>query len=236
MANVAAATLAVAPVVVAASAATLRKNHGTAILPKLWAKWVLASCGAKVAVAGLERFDHAKNYVLASNHVSLLDAPAIVAHTPQKVRFVAKRSLFYIPLFGQAAWMAGNIPVDRARHGSAQRKLSEAARRVQNEVSLLFFPEGTRSPGGNLLPFKKGAAVMALQAQVPILPIAVAGTFDILPKKSLAIEPGVIGLAYGEPIDVAGLGLPDRDAVTKRVRDAVAALLPEAEAARQAAR
>lgn len=232
-AGIAAATAVIAPAVIAAGAVSLGRNHGTKFLPKLWAKAVLESCGADVAVVGLDRFDHGRNFVMVSNHVSLMDAPAIVAHAPQKVRFVAKKSLFYVPLWGQALWAAGNISVDRAKSGSATRRLQGLREKVGKEISVLFFPEGTRSPDAKLLPFKKGASVMALQAQVPILPIAVAGTQEILPKNTTEIRPGVIGLAFGSPIDVAGYAMKDRDALTQRARAAVEALIAEAEAARQ---
>ena len=232
-AGIAAASAVIAPSVIVAGFATLGRNHGTKILPQLWCKAVLASCGADVAVVGLDRFDHGRNYVMVSNHVSLMDAPAIVAHAPQKVRFVAKRSLFYVPVWGQALWAAGNISVDRARTGSATRRLKEMSRKVCPEISVLFFPEGTRSPDAKLLPFKKGASVMAIQTQVPVLPIAVAGTEEILPKNTVEIRPGVIGLAFGEPIDVAGVTMKDRDAFTKRIRSSVENLIGEAQAARQ---
>ncbi|WP_373044257.1 lysophospholipid acyltransferase family protein [Vulgatibacter sp.] len=232
-AGIVSATAVIAPSVMVAGFATLGKNHGTRVLPQLWAKWVLAACGADVAVVGMDRFDHKRNYVMVSNHVSLMDAPAIVAHAPQKVRFVAKKSLFYVPVFGQALWAAGNISVDRAKTGSATRKLREMSAKVGKEISVLFFPEGTRSAQAELMPFKKGATVMAIQAQVPVLPIAVAGTEEVLPKSTLEIRPGVIGLAFGKPIDVAGYTMKERDAFTRRVREAVAGLKIEAEAARQ---
>lgn len=233
MAGIAAATAVVAPSVIVVSALTLGKNHGTAFLPRLWAKMTLASCGVKVAVRGMDRFDHRANYVMVSNHVSLMDAPAIVSLAPQKIRFVAKRSLFYVPVFGQALLAAGNIPVDRARAGSAARRLSEAAHRVGREISLLYFPEGTRSPDGTLQEFKKGAAVMAIQAQVSVLPIAVAGTRDVLPKGSRDVHPGTVGVAFGEPIEVAGRSLRDRDELNRLLHAAVEKLLPEAEEARR---
>ncbi len=231
--GIAAATAVIAPSVIVAGAATLGRNHGTKILPQLWCKAALKSCGAEVAVVGLDRFDHKRNYVFVSNHVSLVDAPAIVAHAPQKVRFVAKKSLFYVPVWGQALWAAGNISVDRTRTGSATRRLAELRQKVGNEISVLFFPEGTRSPDAKLLPFKKGASVMAIQAQVPVLPVAVAGTQEILPKNTVEVRPGVIGLAFGKPIDVAGYSMKDRDAFTQRIRASVEELIGEAEAARQ---
>lgn len=233
MVGIASATAVIGTAVLGVGAVTLGKAHGTAILPRIWAKWVLRFCGVKVAVTGMERIDTKANYVFVSNHVSLMDAPAIVSVTPQKVRFVAKRSLFYVPLFGQALWAAGNIAVNRARTGGAMKRLSHVSEKVGKEISLLFFPEGTRSESGRLLPFKKGAAVMALQSGVSVVPIAVAGTHEILPKKSMDIRPGVIGVAFGTPIPVHGKSLKDREALTEQIRLAVEKLQPEAEEARR---
>lgn len=235
IAGISGATLVIGSTVTALSLLSFGRSKGTKWLPQAWAKAVLASSGVKLTVVGLDRFDHRAHYVMASNHVSLMDPPAIMAAAPQMVRFVAKSELFKIPVFGQAARAAGNIPVERGRVGSSTRKLAKVGTELHAQhLSLLFFPEGTRSEDGQLQAFKKGAAVLAIQNQVPILPIAVAGTREILPKGKVEIRPGRIGLAFGTPIDVAGRTAADRDAVTAQLRAAIEALIPEAEAARHA--
>jgi 1-acyl-sn-glycerol-3-phosphate acyltransferase len=137
-----------------------------------------------------------------------------------------------VPVFGLAAWATGNIFVKREKKGSARRSLQRAADHVGRDVSVLFFAEGTRSETGNLGPFKPGAAMMALSAQVPLLPIALAGTAEILPHGGGPVRPGTVGLAVGRPIPVTGRTTRDRDEVTAELRAAIEALLVEAEAAR----
>ncbi len=224
-------TLVLGPAVTALGLLTLRRWHRTDVLAKTWARNCLKACGATLGVRGLEHVDPRRHYVMVSNHQSHLDAPAILATVPQKVRFVAKRSLFYIPVFGAAIWAAGNIPVNRKAKGSAKKQLDDVRRVVGKELSVLFFAEGTRSDDGVLLPFKKGAAAMAIDGGVDVLPLAVAGTREVLPKGFSWIHPGPIGLAFGPPIPVAPFG-GDRDALTAKLRAEVERLMGEAEAAR----
>lgn len=212
---------------------SLGKNHGTKVIPRVWGRSVLASCGVDLEVTGLDRFDHGGQYILASNHQSLLDPPAILAAAPLKVRFVAKASLFYLPLLGQAMWMVGNVPIDRRRTETSTRKLSRLGSKVGKGRSILFFPEGTRSLDERLLPLKKGAAVMAIQTGFPILPVALAGTGALLPKGAKVAARGRVAVAFGEPIPAAGLELSDRDGLTRKLRASLDELIPEAEALRQ---
>lgn len=215
------------------SAISLGKNHGTEVIPRAWGRMVLASCGVSCGVTGLDRFDHDQQYILASNHQSLLDPPVILAATPLKVRFVAKRSLFYVPVLGQAMWAAGNVPIDRKRTEASTKKLSEVGTKVGNHLSILFFPEGTRSLDGKILPLKRGAAVMAIQTGLPLLPVALAGTGELLPKGAMVSAHGKVGLAFGEPIPVKGCQLSDRETLTRTLRASLDKLLPEAEAMRR---
>ncbi|HEY0839562.1 MAG TPA: lysophospholipid acyltransferase family protein [Vulgatibacter sp.] len=232
-AGIAAATATFAPMSTAFAALSLGRNHGTRVIPKLWGRSVLASCGVRFEVRGLDRFSHQRQFIVASNHQSLLDPPLILCAIPQKLRFVAKRSLFYIPIFGQAIWAAGNVPIDRSRSETSTRRLNRTGRRVGKDLSILFFPEGTRSPDGALLPFKKGATMMALQTGHALLPVAVAGTRELLPKHARTVRPGGVGVAFGSPVEVAGRTLADRDEITRELRESIAALMPEAEEARR---
>jgi 1-acyl-sn-glycerol-3-phosphate acyltransferase len=183
-------------------------------------------------VRGMDRFDPDRNYVMVSNHASYLDPAAIVSVLPQKIRFLAKRELLWVPVFGVAAWATGNVFVKREKKGSARRTLQEAAAQVGPAISVLFFAEGTRTLDGSLGAFKPGAAQMALSTQVPVLPMALAGTAAIFPRGGAPIRAGTVGLAVGKPIPVAGRTTREREAFTAEVRAAVEALLPEAEAAR----
>ena len=155
-----------------------------------------------------------------------------MTYLPGTVRFVAKAELFRIPLFGHALKALGMVKVDRSGSESDRRAIESAVDAVRERVSLLFFAEGTRSEDGVLRSFKKGAAVLALGAQVPLVPLAVAGTRHILPKGSTWIHGGRKAvLQVGEAISTRGMTLDDRDALTEKARAAVVELLAQAEAA-----
>jgi 1-acyl-sn-glycerol-3-phosphate acyltransferase len=141
------------------------------------------------------------------------------------LRFVAKESLFKVPLFGTALRRAGHIAIDRGDSQGAQEKLNQNLDALRTKVSVVLFPEGTRSEDGKLGPFKKGAAALALQAQVPVVPMAIAGTRYILPKGFNAIHGGTVRLRIGQPIPTAGMTLDDRGALTERMREEVAKLM-----------
>ncbi len=194
-----------------------------------WARSLLATAGVRHAAKGLEHLPQG-NFVLAANHLSNFDALVMFAHIRRHMRFVAKMQLRKIPVFGYALYRAGNIFIDRSGGSSDREKLREAAEAVRDRVSVVFFAEGTRSEDGVLKPFKKGAAIMALEAQVPLVPCAIAGTHLILQKGSLAIHPKPASIVIGKPIETAGLSVDARDALTERAHDEVAKLLEEANA------
>jgi 1-acyl-sn-glycerol-3-phosphate acyltransferase len=193
-----------------------------------WGRSMMAAAGAEHTARGLEHLPEG-NVVFVCNHQSNYDVILFFAHVRKHTRWVAKRELFKIPVFGQTMRLAGNIPVDRDGSESDKSRLSEAVIAVRERVSVMFFPEGTRNSDGKLKPFKKGAAVFAIQAGVPIVPMAVSGTRLILPKGSLAIRWGQrAALVLGEPIATQGLTLDDRDALTHRLEETVARLYAEA--------
>lgn len=203
-------------------------------LIRLWATRVLRAAGVREDVQGVENCPPG-TCVYVSNHQSHFDAPLLFAHLPGHVRFVAKAELFKIPFFGSTLRNTGFIKVDRS--GSAQDRdaLAGAVGAVRERTSVLFFAEGTRSDDGVLQPFKKGAAVLALQAQVPIVPCAVAGTRHILPKGTALVHGGRRAvMRVGKPIPTAGLTEAARGELTEQVRQAVLALQQGAEAALQA--
>lgn len=195
----------------------------------LWARSVLASAGVRHQAYGLEHIPAEGNVVFVSNHQSHYDAMVNFAHIRKHTRYVAKAELFKIPVFGAAMRRAGNIPVQRTGSQGDRARLSESVEAVRERVSVLFFAEGTRSPDGELKPFKKGAATLAIQAGVPVVPMAVSGTRLILPKGGRAVQWGQrVALVVGEPISTQGLTLQDRDALTRRLEGAVAQLYAEA--------
>lgn len=192
----------------------------------LWADSILKASGVVTACVGLERLPPG-NFVLCANHQSNFDALVLFRHVRRHFRYVAKAQLLKVPVFGPALRRAGNIFVDRTGGEGDKQKLAEAAAAVRDRVSVVFFAEGTRSDDGVLRPFKKGAAVMAIAAGVPLVPVAVAGTHRILEKGSIVIRPRPSALVIGEPIPTEGLTAEDREALTQRAQDAVAKLLEE---------
>jgi 1-acyl-sn-glycerol-3-phosphate acyltransferase len=192
----------------------------------LWADSILRASGVRTECRGLERLP-AGNFVLCANHQSNFDALVLFRHIRRHMRYVAKTQLQRIPIFGPALKRAGNIFVDRTGGEGDKQKLREAATAVRERVSVVFFAEGTRSEDGVLRPFKKGAAVMAIEAGVPLVPAAIAGTHRILEKGSKLIRPRPAALIIGAPIDTSGMTAADREALTQRAHDAVAKLLEE---------
>lgn len=195
----------------------------------VWARSILAVSGVRSEVRGLENLP-AGNFVLAVNHQSHFDALVLFAHIRRHMRFIAKQQLRKIPVFGYALARAGNVFVDRTGSDSDKSKLKDSVRAVQERVSIVFFAEGTRSKDGKLAPFKKGAAVLALEAGVPLVPAALAGTHEILPSGKIAIQARPAALVIGAPLLTTGLTLADRDRLTEQAHARVAACLAEAEA------
>lgn len=199
-------------------------------LIRFYVRSILTAAGVRHHAKGLENLP-GENCVFVCNHQSHFDALLLFHYLPRHFRFVAKAELFKIPIFGQALKATGMIRVDRSGGENDRKTLAEAVSAVRERVSVMFFPEGTRSETGTLKPFKKGAAMLAINAQVPVVPIAVAGTSEILPKGSKWIHGGQRAvLIVGEKIPTQGLTIDDRDALTERVRVAVQKLLDEANA------
>lgn len=212
----------------AVSALALKDPRNADRALHLWARSVLDAAGVRSAVYGLERIPEG-HVVFVCNHQSHYDALVFLAHVRKHTRWVAKRELFRIPIFGGAMRRVGNIPVERSGSQKDRSRLSEAVQAVRERVSVMFFAEGTRSPDGQLRPFKKGAAMLAIQAGVPVVPVAVSGTRLILPKGGRAVRWGQrVALVVGEPISTEGLQVQDRDALTRRLEAAVAGLYAEA--------
>lgn len=191
-----------------------------------WAKRIIRASGSSVEVEGLEHVRADSPQIFASNHQSWYDVFALAAVIPKRYRFVAKKELGYIPIFGQAWKAAGHISVDRGDRAAAIRSLDEAGALLkQDNSSVVIFPEGTRSPTGDLLPFKKGAFMLALHTGVDIVPTAVLGTRRVQPKGGWRVRPGRIIVRFGEPVSTSEYGLERRDELIADVRRRIETLL-----------
>ncbi|HLJ16729.1 MAG TPA: lysophospholipid acyltransferase family protein [Bryobacteraceae bacterium] len=200
-----------------------RKQIGVA---RLWARSLLWAAGLDVEIEGLENIACDSSYVFASNHLSYMDTPVVLTHIPVQFRFLAKKGLFQIPFLGTHLVRAGHIPVPREDARAAVRTLSLAADAIRRlGVSLLVFPEGGRSHTGELGLFKEGAAYLAIKAGVPVVPICVIGTRQVLPFGSGHFHRGPVRLRIGEPISTNGLTLRDRGLLTSKIRAEIVAVL-----------
>jgi 1-acyl-sn-glycerol-3-phosphate acyltransferase len=194
-----------------------------------WARTLLAVAGISVRVLHPERLAKGRSFVIVANHESFCDILVLLANLPMQVRFLAKRSVFQVPVLGWSIAAAGFVPVDRGDRSRGAETVEAALERLSGGRSLVIFPEETRTRTGDLLPFKRGAAHLALKSGLPILPVALAGTYRVLKRGSLVITPGVVAMSVGEPIEVSGQTLRDREKVTRAARDEVEALRAEAQ-------
>ena len=187
--------------------------------------YLIRLVGVKIRIVGRDRIP-AGACLFVANHTSSADAPAVVGAIPRRVAILLKESLFKWPIAGQAFTLAGFIPVKRSETESAIASVEKATQSMRAGQSFLIYPEGTRSPDGRLQTFKKGAAVMAIKAKVPIVPVACSGAHRVMRKRSLRIYPGEILVEFLEPIDPSKYSFEERDALNDRVHDAMAAGLP----------
>jgi 1-acyl-sn-glycerol-3-phosphate acyltransferase len=196
-----------------------------------WSRDVLRAAGTPVEAVGLDRIPRDEPVVYASNHTSMFDIWALAATLPGSTRFVAKEELGRIPILGLAMRRAGHIMIDRFNRARAFGAYEQAAGTIRSGISPIVFPEGTRSPTGELLPFKNAPFGLAIAAQVPVVPIYVDGTYRILRKGGLQLRSMPIRIQIGEPIPTAGLSADDRDGLRDRVRAAMLELKARVDAA-----
>jgi 1-acyl-sn-glycerol-3-phosphate acyltransferase len=193
---------------------------------RVWARYILAVAGVKVQAEGLDKINPTSSYVIASNHASYIDTPVILSTIPVQFRFLAKSSLFKIPFMGSHLKRAGHIPVPRDDPRAAVRTMTLAATNIREKgISMLIFPEGGRTPDGELKEFKEGVAYIAIKSGVPIIPVALIGTRAIVPLNSGIVKPGKVMVRVGEPVETANLTLKDRERVTNEVRQQIVSML-----------
>lgn len=185
---------------------------------RIWAKSILLASRIKVTVQGLSNIDPSCSYIYMSNHQSNFDIPVLLACLLVQFRMLAKAELFKIPLFGYAMQRAGYISIDRSNRKSAFMSLKKAAGIIRGGVSVMIFPEGTRSIDGRIREFKKGGFVLAVDAGVPVVPVIIHGTRRIMPKRRLFIRPGVVVLEIRTPIETKDFTRKTKGDLLKEVR------------------
>ncbi|MGD8370761.1 MAG: lysophospholipid acyltransferase family protein [Syntrophobacterales bacterium] len=199
------------------------------LIGRLWSRSILFASGVRVRVEGWENIDPNQPYVFAANHQSQFDIFALLAHLPIQFRWLAKRELFRIPIFGLAMKSAGYISIDRSNRREAFRSIDIAATRVREGTSIVIFPEGTRSLDGKLKSFKKGGFHLAIKSGRPIVPVSLSGTFAILPKKGFRIRPRNVLIHIGQPVPTEDITVADRNWLISEIRRRIQEHLPPEE-------
>jgi 1-acyl-sn-glycerol-3-phosphate acyltransferase len=195
-----------------------RFAHGCA---RLWAWLILATTGVEVGVQGRERVPRGAACIFISNHQSIYDIPVIFWHLPVQLRIIAKDSLGHFPVWGWHLRRTGHVLVDRRQPGAVT--LRKVAALLQQGVSLIVFPEGTRSPDGQVARFKGGVFLLAIESGMPIVPLSIDGTRHVMTKGRLMTRPGVVNLVVHDPIATAGLPIEAAKELAARVEAIVAA-------------
>jgi len=194
------------------------QGTGVESISKFWGKLNLMLSGVSMSVSGDELIDENQPYIVMANHQSHYDVLALIGYLPLPLKWVMKMELREIPIFGIACEKVGHIYIDRGISEKAQKSLKAAGEKIQAGSSVVFFPEGTRSADGKLQSFKKGGFVMALEANVPILPVTVVGGRNILPSKSLRVLPGNMKIIIHEPIPVNEYTYETKEKLIEQVR------------------
>lgn len=203
------------------------RGRGAIWSARIWSRCLLAAGAVRVEVRvdpDLASWDGDTGFVFLANHQSYFDIPALYATVPEPILFAAKRSLFRIPIFGWALAAGGFIPVDRGDPSKGKDVFTLAGKRLRDGASVLFFPEGTRSPDGRMGRFHRGGFLLALKHGFPIVPVGISGAFDVMSRHTLAVRPGTIRIRYGKPVDVTEYGVTGRRRLEADVRAAIAEL------------
>lgn len=191
----------------------------------MWAAFAgVKLIGIKVELRGYDDFDHNGTYIYMCNHVSNLDPPIVIPLIPRRTSVLVKKEVFRVPILAQAMRMARFVAVDRRNREAAIASIQAATEVMRDRINMTVFPEGTRSPDGKLLPFKKGPFHLAMESKIPVLPISIFGTETMMGKGTLAIKKGKATLIFHPPIGVEQFA--DREALTEAVRAAIAGGLP----------
>jgi 1-acyl-sn-glycerol-3-phosphate acyltransferase len=196
----------------------LRSGNFMHKIARFWGKSILVVSRIKVTVKGMSNIDPSSPYIYMPNHQSNFDIPVLLGHLTVQFRWLAKMELFKIPIFGRAMRNVGYISIDRSNRQSAFESLKVAAEKIKSGVSVLIFPEGTRSRDGKIRPFKKGGFVMAIDSGVPLVPVVITGTRAINPRGRFRVYPGHVSMVIHKPIATSTYTRETKEALMEKVR------------------
>ena len=210
-------------------AASLFDKHGSVQhwFARVWARSLVFCAGCTLTVRGGDNLRKHPVAVYASNHTSYMDTPVVFAALPFQFRILAKKELWPIAFIGWYLDRSGQIPIDTRNPRATLSSLGVGVKALRSGMPLFVFPEGGRTPDGELQEFLSGAAYLAIRAQVPLVPIALAGVYDLLPIHTRHLYPGKLTLSVGEPMDTTGMTPRQTEELTARLRDAIEALRRE---------
>jgi len=192
---------------------------------RLWARGILWGAGIDIRAEGIERIERSRRYIFIANHHSYFDIPCILAAIPQPIRFMAKKSLFSIPLFGWALSRAGFIPIDRKNRRTAVKSFDLAVERIRKGNTIVIFPEEGRSRELAMRPFQRGAFLLAIRSELPIMPLAIDGTYEVFRVGAKRITPGVVTVRVGTEIETAGVSVRAKDTLLEQSRGQIETML-----------
>lgn len=208
------------------AAALVNPHFASRVFAVTWARCCAWLTPIRVEVEGAEHAERSRSYVVTSNHQSMYDILVIYGWLRLDLKWVMKAELRKVPAIGLGCEKAGHIFVDRRNHTQAAQAINQALERLGDGIGILFFPEGTRSVDGSLLPFKKGAFHTAIEQQIPVLPVTVSGTREIMPTRTLRLFPGRARLVIHPAIETRGMGHEDLGNLMERTRKSIASALP----------
>ena len=198
-----------------------KKGNFAHRIARLWGRSILFVSRVHVDVNGLDNIPSGSSCILMANHQSNFDIPVLLGRLPVQFRWLAKEELFRIPIFGRGMRGCGYISIDRSNRKLAFASLKEAARKIREGVSVLIFPEGTRSSDGKIRPFKKGGFVLSVDAGVPIVPIVIYGTRAIMPKGRLLVKSQDVRMDILTPIETSDYTRKTKDDLMEKVRSTI---------------
>lgn len=191
----------------------------------MWGAWTgVRIAGVRVETLGLDKIDPARTYIFMSNHVSNLDPPITIPLIPRRTSVMVKKELFGYPLLGKVMRIGELVPVDRGNRDAGISAVRDAVKVIRNGVNMTIYVEGRRSFDGRLLPFKKGPFYLAEECEVPVVPITISGTENVMPKARFSIRPGTVTVQFHDPIEPADFG--GRECLMAKVRAAINSGLP----------
>ena len=195
-----------------------RQQH---FIARLWARTLLLIAFSPVKVIGREKLHAHETAVYASNHLSYMDTPVLFAYLPFQFRILAKLSLWKTPFIGWYLNHSGQVPVDTNSPRSLIASLNRGVATLKSGIPLVLFPEGGRAASGQLQSMMSGCAYMAIKAQVPLVPLTLIGTYELLPIHVYALHPRPLAIVVGDPIPTEGLTTRDADALTQRLYESI---------------